>query len=113
MRLVDTVGAAARMRKKPLSSPGRSGQKRKPVIGAGAPDASKCRAVPIVDGGKNAQCITELSPKCGFSKTYGSGYFCEHPERERIIARTLAERKALDAARVEKLKKPARRSPPS
>jgi len=66
-------------------------------------------AVPIVDGGKNARCITEISPKCGFSKSYGSGHLCEHPDRERIVARTLAERKALDAAALKKLKKLARR----
>jgi hypothetical protein len=78
-------------------------QDRKPAIASGAPDPSKCRAVKVVEGGQTARCISETAPKCNYSKPYGSGHFCEHPDRERIVQRTLVEKKKLEAARLKKL----------
>ena len=83
----------------------REGSALNPQIAAGAPDPAKCRAVPIVQDGKTARCISETGHKCSFSQAYGSGRFCEHPDRNHIVARTLAQNKA-DAARLKKLKRP-------
>jgi hypothetical protein len=63
-------------------------------IGAGAPDPAACRAEAIFQDAKVAWCKRGQGTVCKFSLPYGSDLVCCHPERERIVARTLGQRYA-------------------
>jgi len=63
-------------------------------IGAGAPDPAACRAEAIFQDAKVAWCKRGQGTVCRFSLPYGSEHVCCHPERERIVARTLVQRYA-------------------
>jgi hypothetical protein len=45
---------------------------------------------------KLTRCLTEHPGKCPFFVRVGHAWFCKHPQRERIIARTLAEQPPAD-----------------
>lgn len=63
-------------------------------IGAGLPDPAACRAEAIFQDAKVAWCKRAKGAVCKFSLPYGSDLVCCHPERERIVARTLGQRYA-------------------
>ncbi len=59
-------------------------------IGAGAPQPLKCRATAMVSGHPTARCLAKSGVHCRFASWFGAETICNHPGRERIIARTLA-----------------------
>lgn len=58
------------------------------AVGAGAPDPAKCRAERNRYGPNLARCLVRPIPQCAFGFYFAGGYFCRHPEVDRIIART-------------------------
>lgn len=64
-----------------------------PDVGAGAPNPAKCRAKNIHNPSA-AECLVEPAPSCQFGFWFGGNYFCAHPDRKRIIARTRAAKRA-------------------
>ena len=76
-----------------MKKPKRSGEKPVPSpavseVGAGAPDPARCRARELTSAKDLADCLVEPLPACKFLLSFGNGGFCQHPERDRIIART-------------------------
>ena len=59
--------------------------------GALAPDLAKCRARLIHVGLPSAWCLVRAPDKCRYSVPFAGKYICCHPQRARIVARTLAE----------------------
>ncbi len=60
-------------------------------VGAGAPIPAICRAQLISVGHRSAWCLVEGGPRCKFSEPFANGFLCCHPQRERIILRTLVD----------------------
>lgn len=60
-------------------------------VGSGAPDPTKCQAGRNPHGLDMARCFVRPTPNCQFGLRFAGGYFCRHPEVERIIARTQAQ----------------------
>jgi len=60
-------------------------------VGRGAPDPAKCQAGRNPYGLDLARCFVKPAPNCQFGLRFAGGYFCRHPEVERIIARTQAQ----------------------
>ncbi len=54
------------------------------------PDRAICRAKGIGIA-SFADCLVDPPVICAYSQSFGFGYFCHHPEREVIIARTEAQ----------------------
>jgi hypothetical protein len=55
-----------------------------------------CRAARIGDITAFAECLAKRPASCPHRFPFGSSYFCEHPQRDAIIARTqVAQRPAL------------------
>jgi hypothetical protein len=67
-----------------------------PEVGAGAPNPAKCRAKTLLGTTKLTRCLTEFPGTCLFFSRWGYAWFCKHPQRERIITRTLAEQPPAD-----------------
>ena len=59
-------------------------------VGVGAPEPAKCRAKHLISGKPLALCLSGSGTRCGFSSWFGDELLCYHPERGRIIQRTLA-----------------------
>ena len=59
-------------------------------VGAGAPEPDKCAVGGLLRGCNGGWCLVRPIPHCRFGFVYGLGYFCRHPEIQRIIARTQA-----------------------
>lgn len=58
-----------------------------------SPDLAKCRAK--LAGFENyTDCLVKFGAVCEHAMSFGHGYFCRHPERDQIIARTKAENEA-------------------
>jgi hypothetical protein len=74
-----------------LSSLGSGAREPESEIGAGAPEPAQCRARFIHIEHRAAWCLCNEGPRCRFSLSFGASFLCEHPERERIIARTLGQ----------------------
>ena len=55
----------------------------------------RCRATRIGEVTEFAQCLVQPWPLCEHGFSFGSTYYCEHPQREAIIARTLAADKTV------------------
>jgi len=51
------------------------------------PDPAICRAK-RAGFGDYADCLVHLPVECGYALRFGEGYFCQHPQRADIIART-------------------------
>jgi hypothetical protein len=62
-------------------------------IGAGAPHPPKCLAKWVLGGHNAAWCLANEGHYCPFSRHFGSDLLCEHPDRERIVERTLRRAK--------------------
>lgn len=54
------------------------------------PDLAACRALRVLP--TLVECLVMKGHLCPYSTPFGSGLFCEHPERDQIVARTKAER---------------------
>ena len=61
-------------------------------IGAGAPNPEKCQAGRKSHGLDLPLCFVKPTPRCRFGLPFAGAYFCRHPEVERIIARTRAQK---------------------
>ena len=56
------------------------------------PDPEICRARHVARG--EAECLVENPIRCPHKLHFGNGYFCMHPERKQIVARTEREKHA-------------------
>jgi len=54
------------------------------------PDPAVCRARQIHD--ELVECFVEQAVECKYALRYGFGWFCRHPQRHGIVARTKAEK---------------------
>ena len=70
----------------------RSASSHTTEVGAGAPDPALCEVGALVPGFKGGWCLVRPIPYCPLGFAYGDGYLCRHPEIQRIIARTQAQR---------------------
>jgi hypothetical protein len=61
-------------------------------VGAGAPEPAKCKAGRALHGLDLPLCFVKPTPNCKFGVQFARTYFCRHPQVERIIARTRAQR---------------------
>lgn len=68
-------------------------------VGAGAPEPEKCAVGGLLLGCDGGWCLVRPVPYCQFGFAYGNGYFCRHPEIQRIIGRTEARNAALSRLR--------------
>jgi hypothetical protein len=50
-------------------------------------DAAICRAR-HAGFGNYVDCLVDLPTECKYALSFGYGYFCKHPERDQIVART-------------------------
>ena len=57
---------------------------------AGPPIPDRCRAARIGEVTHFAQCLVKGRVPCPHRFSFGIHHYCEHPDREAIIARTLA-----------------------
>jgi hypothetical protein len=74
------------------SGAGSSPRQSTDEVGAGAPMSAKCRVEVIGFQTRSLWCLV-LSPRaCRFAQPFAGRFLCCHPERERILARTLAEK---------------------
>jgi len=51
------------------------------------PDVAICRAQPA-GFGDYVKCLVHFPVECEYALSFGYGYFCKHPERDQIVART-------------------------
>jgi hypothetical protein len=63
-----------------------------PVVGAGAPIPAQCRGEAIGYEVRSVWCLVRWPRPCRFSQPFADGFLCCHPQRERIVARTRAEK---------------------
>ena len=63
-------------------------------VGAGAPDPAKREARSNDLLYSVVWCLVRPTPACKFGKPTANGLLCQHPRRERIVARTVARRNA-------------------
>jgi hypothetical protein len=61
-----------------------------PVSQAGSPIRDDCRAAPIGEVTAFAECLTKTGAACPHRMAFNAWLYCLHPQRELIIARTLA-----------------------
>jgi hypothetical protein len=61
-----------------------------PASQAGPAITDVCRAARIGDATDFAQCLGNTADSCPHGFVVSSFYYCVHPQREAIIARTLA-----------------------
>lgn len=54
------------------------------------PDLAACRALRVLP--TLVECLVVKGHLCPYATPFGNGLFCEHPERDQIVARTKAER---------------------
>ena len=50
--------------------------------------SARCAAKRIGSIIEFAECLVHPTPQCSFGFSYGYGYYCRHPKREEIVART-------------------------
>jgi hypothetical protein len=62
----------------------------KPASQAGPAIPDNCRAARIGDATDFANCLVQAAESCPHGFASGSFHYCVHPQRETIIARTLA-----------------------
>ena len=62
-----------------------------PASQAGSPIRDECRAARIAEATAFVQCLGKTEPLCPNRMTFNAYLYCLHPQREVIIARTLAE----------------------
>ena len=62
----------------------------RPASQAGPEILNDCRAARIEDVTAFANCLVEAAESCPHGFVSGTFYYCVHPQRETIIARTLA-----------------------
>ena len=55
------------------------------------PDLAFCRAMRFGQGDDMVYCMNEDADNCGYALRFGSGFFCHHPRRGEIVARTKAK----------------------
>ncbi len=72
--------------------------KHKNRIGAGAPSPPKCRAASLDGQSLLSLCLATTGECCGFASSLGDNLLCYHPERDRIVKRTLARQARRRAA---------------
>jgi len=51
--------------------------------------AKTCRAKAMGNIAEFAVCLVPPPQNCGHVFSYGHGYYCHHPQRQEIVARTL------------------------
>lgn len=61
-----------------------------PASQAGPVILDRCRAARIGDITDFAECLVKARGSCQHGFSFGNRNYCEHPQREVIIARTLA-----------------------
>jgi hypothetical protein len=71
-----------------------SRQRPEAETGAGAPVPAKCRAEEFGFKVRSAWCLVKSPKRCSFAVPFAGGFICCHPQRERIVARTLAEKQS-------------------
>ena len=54
------------------------------------PDMQICRATDLIPDFAN--CLVETPSACLYALSFGNGYLCKHPERDKIIANTKRKR---------------------
>ncbi len=57
-----------------------------------APDIAFCRAIRLGGEDDLVYCLMEDAYRCAYAVRFGSGFFCRHPNRVEITARTKANR---------------------
>ena len=57
------------------------------------PDPAICRALRVLPNLVECLVVKPRPHVCPHATPFGSGIFCKHPDREQIIARTIAEKK--------------------
>ena len=55
------------------------------------PNITDCRALRFGSDDDMAYCLREDAHRCSYALRIGSGYFCHHPRRREIVARTKAD----------------------
>lgn len=61
-----------------------------PSSQAGPVILDRCRAARVGDVTDFAECLVKTSPSCPHRLAFNAFRYCVHPQREKIIARTLA-----------------------
>ena len=69
--------------------PNDDGSRSGPKPARTLPDVAICRAG-HAGFGDYADCLVDAPSDCPYALSFGFHYFCRHPEREEIIARTKA-----------------------
>jgi len=54
-------------------------------------DIAVCRAMRFDHDDEMVYCLLENVRNCDFALRFGSGFFCHHPKRGEIVARTKAQ----------------------
>jgi hypothetical protein len=55
------------------------------------PNLAFCRALRFGQSDDMVYCMNENADTCGYALRFGSGFFCHHPKRGEIVARTKAK----------------------
>jgi hypothetical protein len=62
-------------------------------VGVGAPQPELCQVRAVTPDFNGGWCLVRPIPYCPLGFLYRDGYLCRHPEINRIIARTRAQKR--------------------